>query len=314
MIRFENQPKLSEYSVDQEYNERREALVLEVEKFLTTNPFFTDKEVTSVRFSHEGVSSLVAFITTKAAAYVLKVPLAKTAEGEAEFLKAWEKVGVPVPHVFQQGKIGELQYILMSFVDAPQVKEVLRSQDRDKVLFEAGATLSKMHKANAHGYGRVINGGAEFNTFTEWISSGDITKRVGSVRDDNLLTEEHGSVSEAVQTLIAYNENNPESVYCHFDFGLDNLMATEPPTVIDPSPMFNNPIMDIGRSMVIEISRGGSGQALLDGYCSDGRVLNQKALRAAILINAYWKFNYWGKKDYKNKMDNVRGYLSKPVS
>lgn len=310
MIHFKNQPKFSEHEVDQKFNDRRRNLLPFMERFLSTDELFKDKTVW-VEFSHEGVSSLVSFIETDDQKYVLKIPLRLAAEGEAMFLKEWEAVGVTVPHVFKEGKFGDHPYILMKYIEAPVLSR--RSEDElveRKVNVEMGKALSRMHTSETQGYGRIMGGKPEYQEFEAWIRSEDINKRVVAVREGGWLDDEHGPISVAIDILIEYCKAGPASTYCHFDFGANNILDTTPLTIIDPDPMFNNGIIDIGRSMLIAISQGhpDSGEQLKSGYFSD-RPLDEKALLASILLNTYWKFPYWHKTGRHEQMEVVKQYL-----
>lgn len=310
MIYFKNQPKLSEHEVDQKFNERRLDLIPKIEDFLSTDALFAGRKA-EVEFSHQGVSSLVAFVRADEEKFVLKVPLRPTDEGEARFLREWEAVGVSVPHVFREGNFGDHPYILMSFIDAPILADAIQAGTaKNDISFDMGKTLAMMHAAKSVGYGRIVAGQPEHGEFKDWIEGEDVQKRIRFVQENNLLGDEHGPISEAMDILIAYSDKNPESAHCHFDFGAANIMATEPLTVIDPDPMLNNGIIDIGRSMLLEISGGGTADRLKHGYFSNGKELDSSALQAAIILSAYWKFPYWHKKNKIEAMNNSRRYLS----
>lgn len=309
LVTFLNQPKLLEHEIDQEFNERRLNLVPQIEQLLSTDELFAGKEV-DVAFSHNGVSSLVSFIEVLGQKFVLKIPLKPTAEGEGKFLKEWEAVGVSVPHVFKEGNLGDYPYILMSFIDAPVLVDAIKDGSVKKDFsIEMGKILAKMHSTKAEGYGRIIQGKPEYEKFKEWITSDNIQERISFVQENNLLTDEHGPISDVIDILIAYNEKSPESTYCHFDFGATNIMATEPFTVIDPDPMLNNGIIDIGRSILLEISGGHTGEQLKQGYFLD-KEIDLSALQAAIVLNTYWKFRYWYRKNKTKQIESVRSYLS----
>lgn len=258
MIIFKNQPKLSEHEVDKKYNDRRLMLFSHMERFLSTDELFKGKEV-SVEFSHNGVSSLLSFIEANGVKHVLKIPLHSTIKGEAQFLKEWEAVNVSVPHVYEEGVIANFPYILMQYIDAPLLTDVINNGKAKKDFsIDIGRTLAKMHTSKIEGYGRIIKGKPEHKTFKEWVLSEDLQKRFDDVQENNLLGDEHGAFTKVLDILIAYAEADGMSTYCHFDFGANNILATEPLTVIDPDPMVNNAIIDIGRSVLLEISGGGT--------------------------------------------------------
>lgn len=310
MITFKNQPRLSEYEVDQKYNERRLILLSHMEQFLSTDELFKEKEI-NVEFSHSGISSLLSFIEANGEKYVLKIPLRPTMEGETQFLKEWEAVNVPVPHVYKEGVIANFPYILMQYVDAPLLMDAINNGTAKKdISIDIGKTLAKMHTSKAEGCGRIIKGKPEHKTFKEWVISEDLQKRFHDVQENNLLGDKHGALTKVLDTLIAYAEADGTSTYCHFDFGANNILATEPLTVIDPDPMVNNSIIDIGRSVLLEISGGYTGEQLKEGYFGGKGDFDAQALQASVILNAYWKFPYWYKKNKTKQIEHVRRYLS----
>ncbi len=313
-VHFKNQPKLSGFEVDQKNDEKRVTLVPQIEAFIADSDLFRGKDV-SVEFSHKGVSSLVSFLEVDGKKYVLKIPLSsKPDEGEVQFLRAWESVGVSVPHVHEEGKVGDQPYILMDYIDAQALMdEIKQGTAKEDIFIELGRILATMHTPKVEGYGRLINGEPQYREFKDWLFSEDIQRRVRAVQENNLLTDEHGSLTKAFDILTEYAEKNPTSTYCHFDYSATNILATEPPTVIDPNPMLNLGILDIARSIVLSISEKGSidsAKQLKEGYFSGNTPYDSRALQAAIILNAYIKFNYWHKKKKNRAMENVRQYLA----
>jgi len=313
-VHLVNEPLLSEFAVDQKFNERRANLVPQVRDLIATHELFSDQEV-NVEFAHTGVSSLVCFVDAGADRYVLKVPLSLSDGGgsEAEFLRRWEAAGVSVPHVFSSGQLGEHAYTIMQRVDAPLLSEVIdEGTAREAVYIDMGKLLARMHSPQTAGYGRIVAGTPQFPTFKEWLSSEDIAKRIQVVRENNLLSDEHGSIDRAFDHLIIYGEKHPMSTYCHFDYSAPNIFATDPLTVFDPSPMLNNGIIDIGRSMHSMIATGQpeAAEQLQEGYFASDRPYDPHALQASILLNAYWRFPYAHQKGRTEVIENTRRYLA----
>lgn len=310
-IIFKNEPKLSENEADNKYNERRIALIPQVEKFISSHERFKGKE-TSVTFAHKGVSSLISIIETPDEKLVLKVHLSiLRSMDEGQFLNVWEQAGVKVPHVIEEGMLNEHAYVLMEYIDAPILGE---KNNRDELIekglrSQMGATLHAMHEPKAEGYGRIIDGKIEFLNFKDWLMSEDMQKRFQFSKDNGLLGEEHGSLSKACEILLEYIEDSKKSSYCHFDYGDKNIFATDPITVFDPNPQLNNGYIDLARSVVNSISHDGKlPQQMIDGYFS-GSKCNEKVLQAAILINSYMKFFYWYKINKIKNIKNVQEYL-----
>ena len=309
---FKNQPKLSGFDIDKRADDLRVSLIPHIESFLKNDELFSGKEI-SVEFSHVGVSSLLSFIETEGKKYVLKIPLfdSNLAGNEAMFLKAWKNVDVSVPHVYKTGVIDGHQFLLMEFVDAPVLMDVIeKGEAKENVSIELGKILAKMHTSKAEGFGQIVDGKPEFKTFQEWVSNKPIQERIEYVKNNNVLGDEHGSIDKAIDILTTYAEKQNSSTYCHFDFGASNILATEPLTVIDPNPIFNLGIVDIGRSVLLEHSGGFDGEQLKQGYFS-GAEYDAQALQSAVLLSAYWKVVYWHQKNKTKPIENVRQFLSK---
>lgn len=315
-IVFLNEPKLSEHKVDSKFNRRRKSLIPHVKKFISNHKRFKGKKC-SVTFAEKGASSLISIIEISDEKLVLKIPLSIAHSlDEAEFLKVWEKAGVQVPHVFESGMLNGHQYTLMEYIDAKILKDVYRKGEmiRKEMYIELGKILHVMHTPKAEGYGRSLGNKAEFSSFQEWFLSPEMQKKINYVKENNLLGEEHGSLDLAFKILITHVNKNKKSSYCHDDFGTSNIFATNPLTVFDSNPRFNDGYMDLGRSILMTIyndsgfERGG--KQLIKGYFK-GKKYNKKALQASILLNAYMKFPYSHKTERLEQIGYVRKYLVK---
>jgi fructosamine-3-kinase len=309
-ITFQNEPKLSEHDADKDFNAQRVALAGQLKKFIGAHNRFRGKDV-SITFAHKGVSSLIAIIETVEEKVVLKIPLSTTyAQGEAQFLKMWERIGVKVPHVIEEGFLDGHTYTLMEFIDAPILTAAYAQEELvEKGIYrEMGKMLRLMHTPHAAGYGRVIEEKAEYAQFSDWLLSEDIKIKITYVKDHSLLDNEHGSIATAFEVLQEYAKGQSSSSYCHDDFGGANIFATNPMTVFDPNPRFNYGYIDLGRSMVKHLSEGISPAQLLEGYFGEAES-NQRVLHAAILLNAYMKFPYWHKIKKTQQIQRVRKYL-----
>lgn len=311
-ISFTNKPKLSNHEVDRDFNERRIKLVPRIEAFISNHPKFHDKEA-SVTFAHEGVSSLISIIETTDEKLVLKIPLSLSdSPNEGRFLKVWEGAGVKVPHVIEEGLIGEHTYILMEHIDSPIISEAYSSKElAEKGIYtEMGSTMRTMHRPEAEGYGRLINGKAEFSKFKDWLLSEKVQQKFRYAKENGLLGEEHGSPSLACEILLEYMSDKKSS-YCHFDFDTSNMFATSPITVFDPNPELNDGYIDLGRSLVIHVASTGTyPRQLIEGYFA-GEVYDTRVLQAAILLSSYMKFHYWHQKGKWKHIRNIQEYLIK---
>lgn len=314
-IFFKNKPKLSENlnnEVQVRFNERRLALVPVIENFLLSHPRFQGKDVL-VTFSQEGASSLVLIIEVLREKLVLKVSLSnKNCYGEADFLRVWEKAGVKVPHIFEDGNLGDHPYILMEFIDAPLLSNLYSHEERiEKGIYkEMGQILRLMHQPKASGFGRVlIDGGAEYDNFSDWLNGEEIQKRLSMVKELNLIGEEHGSLSSVLEILKKHVGDGVGSSYCHDDFG-GNIFATEPFTVFDPNPMFNNGYLDVGRTIANHIAQGVFPEGFIEAYF-DGEIYSKKVLHSAVFLNAVMKLPYQVKNNKNELVKNVQNYLIK---
>ncbi|MES3031916.1 MAG: aminoglycoside phosphotransferase family protein [Patescibacteria group bacterium] len=315
-INFRNEPKLSEHEVDRKFNERRINLVSHVKDFISNHPRFKDKEI-KVSFAHKGVSSLISIIETPDEKLVLKIPLSIShAIGEAQFLKVWGNAGVKVPHVIEDGMINGHEYTLMEYIDAKPLNETYGKGEtiRREVYVELGKILRKMHAPETEGYGRVVDGKPQYSQFGEWLSGNDVQKQIKYVKENKLLGDEHGSLALALEILTEHVKKNKKSSYCHDDFGRANIFATNPLTVFDPRPRFNNGYIDLGRSMFITIASdggmSGASEQLIKGYFG-GEPFNEKALHASILLCAYMKFPYAHKVKSFERIKNAQEYLTR---
>jgi len=307
-IIFNNEPKLSEHEVDSKFNERRSGLIPYVKDFISNHELFRDKEV-GVTFAEKGVSSLVCIIEAVDEKFVLKIPLSLTySEGEALFLNTWEDAGVKVPHVIEGGTIGDHSYILMEHIDAPTISE--SGSDDYKFHIEMGDTLRRMHEPEAQGYGHVVDGKAEFETFEEWLNGPDMKKRIDYVKEHELLSDDHGSLDNVLEILTQQTKKEDRSSYCHDDFGGSNIFDTDPITVFDPNPRFNNRYIDLGKTIVNHIAAGISPDKIIEGYFGS-EPYSEQALVAGTFLNTLMKLPYQHKKNRTEVMKNLKEYLVK---
>jgi len=283
-----------------------------VKDFISNHNLFKDKEI-SITFAQKGISSLVCIIESLNEKLVLKIHLSvSNSLGEGQFLKVWEQAGVKVPHVIEDGILSGHVYTLMKYIDAPILSEAYSNEEliKNGTYFEMGHILSVMHSPKAEGYGHVVNGKAEFAEFKDWIKSEDMQKRYQYVNENNLLGEEHGSLATAIEILTEHANSEKKSSYCHDDFGASNIFATNPITVFDPNPRFNNGYIDLGRTLYNHIAKGVFPKQLVDGYFGN-KPYDEKVLHASILINSYFKFPYAHKTKRLEIMQNIHEYLIK---
>jgi len=321
-VTFVNEPKLSEHEVDQKFNERRKNLVPLMKDFISQHPLFSGKKV-NVTFLHEGVSSLVSIIETSGQKLILKISLSKlNSRLEGVFLKAWENVGVKVPHVLEEGEIGEHFYVLMEYVDSNTLSSKYDGKEslEKNVYYDLGKLLRKMHEVKTEGYSNIVNKKStpEYFNITEWLKGDyNMQTQIEYVKEHHLLDDgKHGSIDDVFKILISSIGDSRESVYCHNDFGRGNVFATEPFTVFDPWPCFHHPFMDITRSLVHKISKGGvskAGEQFLDGYFGDEKY-DKKLFHAFLVLNITVKLPYMHKTKGTEKIEGLQKYLEQTKS
>jgi fructosamine-3-kinase len=315
-VTFLNEPKLSEHEVDKKFNERRKKLVPLMEDFISQHPLFSGKKV-DITFLHAGVSSLVSILETPEEKIVLKIPLSElNSRLEGVFLNAWENVGVKVPHVLEEGQIGDHFYVLMEYIDSVTISSKYKAEEslEKNVYHDLGKLLRKMHEAKTEGYSNIVNKKSqpEYFSIAGWLKGdSSMQEQVEYVKEHNLLDgEKHGSISDVYKILISTIGDSKESVYCHNDFGGGNVFATEPFTVFDPWPCFHHPFMDITRSLIL-ISKSGVGKAgeqFLTGYFGD-KEYDKKLLHAFLVLNITVKLPYMHKTKGIDRIEGWQTYL-----
>lgn len=315
-ITFTNEPKLSPHEVDQKFNERRKKLIPLMKDFIAEHPLFSGKKV-DVTFLYSGVSSLVSILEMPEQKIIFKIPLSElNSRLEGVFLKAWEDIGVKVPDVLEEGKIGDHFYVLMEYVDSETISSKYKDEEllEKNVYHDLGKLLRKMHEAKTEGYSNIVNKKSEpeYFSITEWLK-GDTNMQiqVEYVKENKLLDDEkHGSIENVFNVLISTIGDSKESVYCHNDFGGGNVFATEPLTVFDPWPCFHHPFMDITRSLILisKVGVGKAGEQFLDGYFGDEEY-DKKLFHAFLFLNITVKLPYMHKTKKIEKIEGLQKYL-----
>ena len=307
-IIFDNEPRLFDHEADK--NEEILKLIPHIKSYVASHERFRGKEI-HIAFVRKGISSLVCILNTAEEKVVLKISLGiGYTEGETQFLEVWEKVGVRVPRVLERGKIGDHSYILMEFIVEPILSNKYTYEElvENGIYLEMGRTLKRMHIPKADGYGRVIKGKAGFSNFEAWLTREDMKKRIKYVKEHKLLNGKHGSLATAFEILKAHIGVHEQSSYCHGDFAAYNIFATNPLTVFDPSPRFNNEYIDLAQSLVMNIAHGQFPEEFIQGYFN-GEPYDDRVLHAAILLTVYSKFRYWHQVEKFDRIQNAQTYL-----
>lgn len=298
-------------------NERRMSLLPHVETFLNQNSLFKNKDM-QVFFPSAGSASLTCIVETPETKKVLKIPLSSQSfyESEGTFLKAWEKVGVKVPHVIEEGRIDGSYYLLMDFVEAKTLQEEYKkgAMIKNEIFVKMGRTLRVMHNAKSEGFGVIKNGKGAYSRFSEWLDY-QLKEKASYADDERFLDDgKHGNFSLAIQKMNEYVGESNGSSYCHNDFAYQNIFATEPLTVFDPIPILGHPYMDLARAIVTALGRGmheDASEQLMSGYAGNDLILNRSVLQAALILQSYLKFGYWNKTGKEQGIKDVQTYLEK---
>ena len=318
MVTFLNEPKLSEHAADAAFNERRIKLLPILKQFISSHVLFLTKEV-EVTFLHAGVSSLVCLIGAVEKKYVLKIPLSMLTSGlEGIFLKAWGGAGIKVPHVFEEGKLGDHCYILMEYLAVNTLIQEHAHEEllKGKTYQKMGSLLRRMHEVKAEGYSNIVNDKMvpEYENVTTWLSGDNRTKEQFLYVKENALLDEcaHGSIEEICGIIISRIGAKKETVYCHNDFHAGNIFATDPLTVFDPWPCFHHPYMDTARAIILasKIDLIEVTEQFIDGYF-EGENYDRRLLQAFIILNVWVKLPYMHKTNQIDAIEQLKDYLIK---
>jgi|GEM_PF-791204 len=309
-----NEPKVSEYEAQRQFNEMRMEFVPYIKQFVSEHDLFRNEDEVGIEFAHKGVSSIVAIIDTPTNKWVLKIPLSKTlSAGEGQFLRVWEEAGVAVPHVVEAGKLNGFPYTLMKFVDAPTLDSQYSKEELlAKGLYaEMGKALRLMHSEKVDGYGSVVDGKPEFETVEDWLEGYDMKIRFDYIDEHNLIAGLEAVLSKSLD-IIRQHFGDAGSTYCHGDFGPGNIFATEPITVFDPNPKFNNGYYDLGLAKFVNIAYGNSEEPLkqlLGGYFGE-ETYDNEVLNAYTFLAFCMKCPYWHKTGREKELQTAKNYFS----
>lgn len=313
IITFLNKPNISGNAVDKKRDVRIREIEPHIEGFIKKNTRFTAEEVTAT-FAYTGITSLVVFIEANEK-YVLKIALSGHSLGESEFLKIWQKVGITVPKIYEEGEILTYKYILMEFIDAPILQDTYTEEELEALgkYRDAGRVLRSMHEPVAVGFGQYRNGRGEYDSFQEYFESEDYQKKIDIINEYKLLDDSHGSIEKMKEVILAFIVKNPDSSYCHFDYGLGHVFATEPLTVFDPAPHVNNRYIDIARTIVNYLVYGKYPEQLVEGYF-ENETKDERMLHASVMFNIVFKLPYIYKKGKTEVVNNLLEYLKENKS
>jgi Phosphotransferase enzyme family len=313
-IVLRNTPIQSEHAVEESFNQMRLEFVPYIQDFVREHELFKKEREVGITFPQKGVGSVIAIIEGESNTYVLKIPrsIAYSA-GESQFLKVWKSVGVKVPHVHETGVLHNYPYTLLEYIDAPILDEKYTHEElvQKGIYKEMGEVFRKMHTLKVQGFGFVVDGEPEFESFDDWLMGEDMKKRFEYVYENSLLGDEKVYVAKALEVIKEYSLQ-AGSTYCHDDFAPHNIFATKPITIFDTNPKFNTGYYDLGRSFMGSIAYNrpeASRRQLLEGYFADSEY-DKRVLDAYILLACCMKFTYWHKTGRSEEMQRVLEYIS----
>lgn len=290
-----------------------------IKQFLAEHALIDDKEI-QVTFFHTGVSSLVCKVETHTKCYVLKIALRSKPIDESIFLQIWSEAGVSVPHIFETGDFFGKNYFFLEYIDAKVLSQHYTPKElvADNIYFTMGRILKIMHTPDAQGFGRPNGAAGQYKTFTDWLTEGeDIQEALDYVRSKNLYPAHTNIINQSIETLLQNIGDDAKSSFCHDDYTIENIFATQPLTVFDPNPKYNNGYIDLGRSIASIISYGYERdledkaiQQLIDGY-SSGDTDVSTTITAAIVLGIIWKSPYPHRTGKVAVIDIFNLYLSR---
>lgn len=313
VVILRNEPKRLAHAVDEDFNKMKVAFVPHIKTFVAHHELFRDEKEVGVTFAQKGVSSIIAILETPSRKLVLKIPRSKTfSAGEGQFLKVWEEAGVAVPHVVEMGGLHDFPYTLMDYIDAPTLADIYSKEAlvSKRVYAEMGRTLRLMHTPEVRGYGFFVDGKPEFETAEAWLEGEDMRIRLDYIRVHGLLGPLQELLPDMLDVIKQWSKQESSS-YCHDDFGPNNIFATEPITIFDANPKYNNRYYELGRVLFADITDGDAGDAgtqFLGGYFG-GEAYTEKVLYACTFLACCMKFPYWHQTNRDEKIETAKKYL-----
>jgi fructosamine-3-kinase len=311
---FLNEPKFSEHEADAKFNERRKNLIPKITDLIKESSLFSEEEV-NITFIHSGIASLVSILDSGNKKMVLKIPLnIFVSRTEGSFLKAWEQVGVQVPTVIEEGEIGEHYYLIMEYIDEVTLSKKYSSEEilEKRIYEDLGKTLRIMHSAEATGYGTLIDGKGEYPDIKTRIENDSVIKdKILYIQEHQLYDDQkHGAIVTAWNVIFSKIGESTESVYCHNDFHIGNIFATDPLVVFDPLPMLHHPYMDIGRAIVLAVRMGlhEVTEQIIKGYFGDEE-FDKQLLQAFLIVNVCGVLKYWHQTNRVEDIEKLQKYL-----
>ena len=156
--------------------------------------------------------------------------------------RAWEQIGIPVPHAKAEGGQGSIEYLLMEYMaDSPFTFDV--SLDvQVKVASRMGSLLARMREVRLEGFGHLDeNGQGELESWSELVKS--YYSHDWITAKGYLTVVESLAIRRIKDSAFALDS----SVLLHGDYKLKNVFVAENgdiTAVTDPKPLAGDPLWD----------------------------------------------------------------------
>lgn len=266
-----------------------------------------------------GESSFVAIISTPEPKFVFKTALYdKFIRDEYTFLIEWAKQGVRVPRIIDSGEINGHFYFIQEFVDAELICDAYKSEELidNKILFQMGEILRKMHQVKSIGYGGLKDSSliGEDNSFSEFIEKTFINShRYKYLIDEGVVDETIQKIFEKSVKLIT-DTCDEQTTTNHDDYSIYNAFDTNPITIFDSNPTLNHPYYDLAGCSVIMFNISDDPKPyvaeLINGYFGNKlKDFNIELFNAFFVVKAIRKIYVWDKKKRYRKAKLLRDIL-----
>jgi len=167
----------------------------------------------------EGYDHIVKIITTDNNKYVLKSPKRENLliKNQVFASKSWLKAGVPVPRILYHSE----EVIIESFVEGTQLDKLkITEKGKEKIYFQLGKIMKKMHSVKTKGYGPFEGGkGGRYKTpkeYEKWIEK-KLSESLKLIKDKKLLSLKEQKI---LKKYLRENTKFPSRIkfsLCHSD-------------------------------------------------------------------------------------------------
>ncbi|MFA6602188.1 MAG: aminoglycoside phosphotransferase family protein [Candidatus Shapirobacteria bacterium] len=267
----------------------------------------------------DGETSVVYLANPESDPFVVKMALGeKKLLAEAEFLKAWNEKGVKTPEIYAAFPATDMlpvSMVVMEYIREKSIHRLIENGGKisPRLVYDLGHTLAIMHLCEGEGFGEASGKRGKYETQAEDLNNRILGRKLDYLRENGLISSEEGSALTVASSILAAGS---VSRVTHNDYGLYNLMATEPFTVTDPDPKLGDPLLDLGNCLNIwEAGYGesmGSTNEIIQGYSQVSKI-DGKRLAAARAIQASAKIRTWSSKGRTEKVHRIHEIMSREL-